>query len=1160
MRNLNIQNIHTHFKAALRHWAPPFAVGAAAILAVQSAVADTTVTSGNTFEINNGNVTVVGSTTTWNEAGTLFIDKGATLATQPNQNSVVANNAAIQFTGTTGTITFNFNGNDTHFTLNGAITSAATGASTLAVRTGNGGNGDRESVTFYSAIPDFEAAGPLSLNVRFNTQTASQSFVNLNAVNTFTGSITLEKGNNVLDGYLSIGGVRTKDGNTVGSGSLGSGNFPGTIALDTGTFLNYDSDQAQILAGAISGAGSVIKTGSGDLTLSAPNTYLGNTTVSSGTLFLGVGGGLSFKVTDGSSNKVTGGGNATFDGSFTIDTSAVSLAAGSWTLVNTTGKTFNPSFSVTDFDDLDLDDIWTKTEGTKTWSFNESDGVLSLSSAATITAFGIPGASGVIDNNALTIQLYVTTGTDLATLAPTYTITGGTCDQPNDGVTPPTPNFSTGPVHYIVTDGATVNDYLVTVTESPMIFDGLVVWLKADAVNPADTAQVDGSGKVVQWNDSSGTNHHATNTTTGDRPSYVAGALNGQPVIRFVQDNDDNGDRLFLGDLSASFPTAGSMFAVVTPTDGRYNIFDNRANDSRWMANTWNEAVPGVFRNNRTNMGPFSLWPQSGSHVFAMESSSSAYRFVIDGTQIGSTGGDYSSGSVGQDWVIANRPGGGQALNGDIAEFILFNRVLSPEEAFQVGNYLSSKYGLTTAYIPALIKTFGIPGSAGVIDQNAKTIALTVPFGTDLDTLAPAFTLSSGTCDQTSESPPSPTFLSQNPATYTVTDGATVNAYSVEVTVTPASSAADILTFGPGATISGTDIAWSVPNGTDVTTLAPTYTVSQFASEDGTFPSGTTRDFTTPQIYTITAQDLSTQAFTVTVTILPPTTTIVIDLGAGTVIEGGTFGTYGAGNLPLPALPAGSILRIIEVNTVLESTDNDNWASELAVLLDPTPGTPGGDFSVGISNGDHFGAAVQLNWPGSANNGAGTALVDTKTAGVDFPANIDLNTTGLFLGNGYGGPTVGGTWSGTITLTYDVVGGGSDYDTWGGPSGYNLTGGIDDDDDGDSMTNRDEYAFGLNPTSGASVSPITVQLDPDGGTFTYTRRDPSLTNLGYSVWTSTDLGTWTLDGDAAEGVITTDGNNVQTVPVTLSAAALATAVDGTLFVRVQADDVVVLPE
>jgi autotransporter-associated beta strand protein len=339
--------------------------------------------------------------------------------------------------------------------------------------------------------------------------------VNLNAVNSFTGPITLEKGNNVLDAYLSIGGVRTREGNTVGSGSLANGDFPGTIALDARTFLNYNSTATQNLAGAISGAGSVIKTGSGALTLSALNTYTGNTTVSDGDLFLATNSGLSFIVTDSSSNKVTGGGNATFDGSFTIDTSAVSVAAGSWTLVDTTGKTFNSNFSVAGFVDPELDGIWTKADGVKTWSFNEGDGVLSVNSAATITAFGIPGASGVINSNALTIQLYVPAGTNLATLAPTYTITTGTCNQPNDGLTPPTPNFSTGPVHYIVTAGNTVNDYLVTVTESPMILDGLVVWLKADAVNPADTTQVDSSGKVIQWNDSSGTNHNAINTTTG---------------------------------------------------------------------------------------------------------------------------------------------------------------------------------------------------------------------------------------------------------------------------------------------------------------------------------------------------------------------------------------------------------------------------------------------------------------------------------------------------------------------------------------------------------------------------------------------------------------------------------------------------------------------
>jgi hypothetical protein len=207
---------------------------------------------------------------------------------------------------------------------------------------------------------------------------------------------------------------------------------------------------------------------------------------------------------------------------------------------------------------------------------------------------------------------------------------------------------------------------------------------------------------------------------------------------------------------------------------------------------------------------------------------------------------------------------------------------------------------------------------------------------------------------------------------------------------------------------------------------------------------------------------------------------------------------------------------------------------------------------------------------GSVYPAFGAAVHVAVNGGTPQDTTISDNTGGFSIVFDTSAIPAGGPY--TITYTYDatsplagatntsttltVTPSGSDYDTWAGPSGYNLTGGIDDDDDGDGLSNRQEHAFGLNPTSGASVSPITVQLDPDGGTFTYTRRDPSLTNLAYSVWTSTDLGTWTMDGDAAEGVPTTDGNDVQTVPVTLSAAALATAVDGTLFVRVQADEVV----
>lgn len=237
------------------------------------------------------------------------------------------------------------------------------------------------------------------------------------------------------------------------------------------------------------------------------------------------------------------------------------------------------------------------------------------------------------------------------------------------------------------------------------VTDGLVVRLDAGSIDPADTVnevRISGADVFVKrWEDLSGLNNAASNGTQNDQPKYVAGGLNGLPVVRFAQDDEDNGDRLYLGDLGARFPSAASFYAVATiDSDARYNLFGNRNNDSRWVANSWNESVPGEFRGSRTAMA-FASWPQSGSHVYALESSSSLYRFVIDGAQLGSAAGDYHSGS-GQTWTLGNRSTNGQQLRGDIAEVLLYSRVLSAAEAAQVGSYLAGKYGLKSEYPPAV--------------------------------------------------------------------------------------------------------------------------------------------------------------------------------------------------------------------------------------------------------------------------------------------------------------------------------------------------------------------------------------------------------------------------------------------------------------------------
>ena len=81
------------------------------------------------------------------------------------------------------------------------------------------------------------------------------------------------------------------------------------------------------------------------------------------------------------------------------------------------------------------------------------------------------------------------------------------------------------------------------------------------------------------------------------------------------------------------------------------------------------------------------------------------------------------------------------------------------------------------------ITTFTWGSSIGVIDQNAKTISLTVPYRTDLATLAPTCTLTPGaTVSPASGTVPNPSFASQNPRTCTVSAGALQTTYSVTVT------------------------------------------------------------------------------------------------------------------------------------------------------------------------------------------------------------------------------------------------------------------------------------------------------------------------------------------------------------------------------------------
>jgi fibronectin-binding autotransporter adhesin len=143
------------------------------------------------------------------------------------------------------------------------------------------------------------------------------------------------------------------------------------------------------------------------------------------------------------------------------------------------------------------------------------------------------------------------------------------------------------------------------------------------------------------------------------------------------------------------------------------------------------------------------------------------------------------------------------------------------------------------------------------------------------------------------------------------------------------------------------------------------------------------------------------------------------------------------------------------------------------------------------------------------------------------------------------------TWTFTEATGLLTVSSGTPFTLW--IDGFTFAPGADKtptgDPDGDGVNNQAEFSFGLIPNDGSSVNAITVQVDKTAGTFTYTRRKPSLTGLNnYKVWTSTNLSGWTQDLTAVQ--TPTDVGDNQNVVVTLTGAPLT---ETKFFVRVTAD-------
>ena len=249
----------------------------------------------------------------------------------------------------------------------------------------------------------------------------------LTAANTYTGGTTIDNGAVALTGSGSLasasavnitGGTSTFDisGISASSETIGSiAGVAGSKVVLGAKNLTAGNAADTTMAGVISGTGgSLTKTGTGKLTLTAANTYTSDTTVAAGTLALSGAGSIA----DSSAVSLTGA-TSSFDisditaGGETV--ASISSAAGSSVVLGAKNLTAGDSNDTTVAGTISgTGGSFTKTgsgtttltgANTYTGATTITDGTIALSaggSLSDLSAVNISSATGVLDISAIT--------------------------------------------------------------------------------------------------------------------------------------------------------------------------------------------------------------------------------------------------------------------------------------------------------------------------------------------------------------------------------------------------------------------------------------------------------------------------------------------------------------------------------------------------------------------------------------------------------------------------------------------------------------------------------------------------------------------------------------------------------------------------------------
>ncbi|NCV52884.1 MAG: hypothetical protein EBW65_10380, partial [Gammaproteobacteria bacterium] len=283
--------------------------GTATITGTLSDSTDVSVSSGAVYDVDAtdtinslsgaGNVEIAsGQTLTTGDAGSDTISgviSGAGNLTKAGAGTLTlsgTNTFSGDLTISAGTVTMTGTLADTVDVINSGTYDVDT-SDTIQSLSGSGAVQIADSVTLTTGDAGDDTISGVISGAGHLTK-AGAGTLTLSGTNTFSGDLTISAGTVTMTGTLAdtVDVINSGTYDVDASDTIQSLSGSGAVEIATGVTLTFGDANDKTVSGVISGAGNLIKQGSGTQTLSGTNTFTGKTTINAGTISISADAGL----------------------------------------------------------------------------------------------------------------------------------------------------------------------------------------------------------------------------------------------------------------------------------------------------------------------------------------------------------------------------------------------------------------------------------------------------------------------------------------------------------------------------------------------------------------------------------------------------------------------------------------------------------------------------------------------------------------------------------------------------------------------------------------------------------------------------------------------------------------------------------------------------